>query len=794
MEGDKAPAPAASTVAVLALASSGVVACEVLLTRVLSLAAYYGLAFAILSLAMLGLSAGSLWALRAQRRAAPLGPWISRQLLWFAAAVVLADVAASSIPLAQTATASSFAALLAVAALASLPMIAGGSVVARILAEGGAPLPTLYAVDLVAAALGALSPLALLGPLAGPGALLALATLLAVAATLTAPRAAAWQGCVVAAVTLAATIATEATPWGLVVRFPKGHPRATPAYEAWNSLSHVALQPMGSYPASSVIWAPSPHTPDRIERAALALIDGDAGTLVHAYSDLASLDVLRFDGTAAAHRLRPGGTACVIGVGGGGDILAALVHGHTDVLGVEVNPAIVRMMEEVAPQSPVLRDPRVHVVVGDGRTELARPGVSCRVLQATLVDTWAATTAGAFAHTETTLYTLEAWRTFLRRVEPDGIVTFSRWYDAPNIDETVRLVALAVAALLDRGVTHPRDHVALVATGRIATILVSPAPFSAVDRAAIAKLSTDLGFQVILSPDQPSRGWLIDRVLDAPTIASLGSYGENLGLDTSAPTDDRPFFFQLRTASGWLQPLDTLRRRHDFRGGILAGNDAAMLELMLTVLAILCVSAALLGPTLVRAVRSGTGLPGSRSAAYFACLGAGFIATEIALVQRMHLVLGHPSYALVVVLAGLLFATGIGSALSPRLVRSRRSVSVAALVAAALLVLLPHVVIAPLARASMESPLAARAAWVGACSALVGLVLGTLFPAGMRYVGRASGAPTALALNGITSVLGSAAALVVSIFAGISTTFLVAGCAYLVAAIVGPVRWSEAAS
>ena len=163
--------------------------------------------------------------------------------------------------------------------------------------------------------------------------------------------------------------------------------------------------------------------------------------------------------------------------------------------------------------------------------------------------------------------------------------------------------------------------------------------------------------------------------------------------------------------------------------------------------------------------------------------------TEIALVQRMHVVLGHPSYALIVVLGGLLFATGLGSALSPRVLRSRRAVGVAALLSALLLALLPHVVIGPLARATVESSLACRAAWVGGCSGLVGLALGMLFPAGMRYVGRDAGAPTALAINGVASVLGSAAAIFVSVWVGISATMMLAGFVYLVAGVVGPARW-----
>ena len=183
-------------------------------------------------------------------------------------------------------------------------------------------------------------------------------------------------------------------------------------------------------------------------------------------------------------------------------------------------------------------------------------------------------------------------------------------------------------------------------------------------------------------------------------------------------------------------------------------------------------------------------MPGTRATVYFGALGAGFMMTEVALVQRMHVVLGHPSYALVIVLAALLLATGAGSYVSPRILRTRQDVAHAALVAGFLLILLPHVVIRPLAQATLESGLGARAAWAAGTSALVGLVLGMLFPSGMRFVSRETGAPLALAINGFTSIVGGSVAIVVSVWADIPTTFAVAGLIYVVAALAGPAKWS----
>ena len=53
---------------------------------------------------------------------------------------------------------------------------------------------------------------------------------------------------------------------------------------------------------------------------------------------------------------------------------------------------------------------------------------------------------------------------------------------------------------------------------------------------------------------------------------------------------------------------------------------------------------------------------------YFALIGIGFMAVEIALLQRMSVFLGHPVYSLSVSLFTLILATGVGSLLSDKLV------------------------------------------------------------------------------------------------------------------------------
>lgn len=778
----------------LALVAASMVAFEVLVTRVLSVLTWYGLAFVTLSLAMLGLTRGGLIAARAEREGVALGPWLVSRMLSLSLGLLCTAAVLVSLPLRFSLDATTLVSLVLVSAAIAWPLIEGGAVIARVLAESTVPLPLLYGVDLVSAAGGALLPLVMLGPLSGPGALVALSALAALAAValdLRGPLVRRAGALSVVGISLVAI--TEFSTHGLVIRYPKGVPRSereVTLFERWNALSYVRV-PAYHTVGNTFMWSPSPVTPQGTLTAANAVIDGEAATPVYAYRRPEHLNVLRFDATATAHALRPYGTACVIGVGGGRDLIIALASGHERVVGVEINPAMVEMLHAVADRTPILRDRRAVVVIGDGRAVFARAPMQCSVLQASLVDTWAATGAGAFAHTESTLYTREAWRVFLRRVEPAGILTFSRWYDPERVSETARLVSLAVAALLDRGVRDPAAHIALIASGTVATLLVSPEPFFDQDRESLRVHVARMRFRWLIEPGRVPADPLLAKLLRSRTVDELARAGVSHGLDTSAPTDDRPFFFQLQRPSAWLHPFEALRTARS-SSGVLAGNATAMFELLFTFFAVIAVGTALLGGALVDALRGRSrALPNARAGVYFASLGAGFMTVELGLVQRMHVVLGHPSYALVVVLAGLLVSTGIGSAVSEKLLRSRSAVTRAAVCTAVLLTVLPWGVIGPLARVTTDASFAVRAGWTGATAAVVGVALGMFFPSGVRWLPRGEAVPLALAINGAASVLGSVIALTISVWFGIPWTFVAAAVCYFVVALTSPSHWPE---
>src|SRR5258707_6182638 len=148
-------------------------------------------------------------------------------------------------------------------------------------------------------------------------------------------------------------------------------------------------------------------------------------------------------------------------------MLSAYLFGFRDITGVELNPIVVDLLTDPAKlrtYAGIADLPGMHFVVDDGRSWFARTQEKFDLVEMSMVDTWAATGAGAFSLSENGLYTVEGWQHFLDALAPNGMLTVSRWYDPKNITESARLLSLAVAALRARNVTHPQEHIYLASS------------------------------------------------------------------------------------------------------------------------------------------------------------------------------------------------------------------------------------------------------------------------------------------------------------------------------------------
>jgi hypothetical protein len=777
----------------LGLVTAATLMLQIVETRIISVTSWYHLAFFVISIAMFGLTAGAVWVyLRPERyRPDQLSYHLSTASLSFALATTLALLVQLTIVTSLPASVMSLVVWAEFAVALSLPFFFSGIVVSLALTRSPFPVGVVYGIDLLGAALGCLGALVLLNLVSGPSAVLWIGVLIAAGGLFFAQAGlghvppgrsvAGWlfryRGAVLAGLAilaLANSLIEGVRP--TVVKDQIEHP-ATIAYEKWNSFSRITVgQPERTRPA---LWGPSPrYVADPIEQRWMN-IDGGAGTAVYRFSgDVNELAFLRYDVTNLAYAVPSLQTGAVIGVGGGRDLLSARLFGVSDVVGVEINPIFIDLLtRRFANDTAIGRQPGLSFEVDEARSWFARAERSFDVIQMSLIDTWAATGAGAFTLSENGLYTVEAWQIFLERLTPSGIFTVSRWYAPGEVNETGRMVSLAVATLQSLGAADPKRHL-FMASDHVATLVMSRSPLSDQALAALRQAADTYAFPVLLSPQRQAASPLLESIVSAPDRSALARATEASYLDLSPPTDARPFFFnQLRLGRLLDQDVFTLASRV----GVYGGNLSATLTLaMLILISAILVAATIIVPLRSMASTGPSGLIGAGTL-YFGLIGIGFMMVEIGLLQRISVFLGHPVYALSVVLFSLILSTGIGSLVSERvpLDSSAQLVRWSVLTSLYLLLLpfwLPDILL------RLESAgLLLRAGLAVLVLSPAGFLMGFGFPTGMRLVSAIDKKPTPWfwGINGAAGVLAASVAVLTSIEFGIDTTLRIGAICYL---------------
>ncbi len=765
---------------------------EIVLTRLLSVVCWYYLAFVSISMAMFGMTAGALAVqLRPERFTTALIPQrLFQATIAAAVSMPLALMTMLSVPVDVSLAVQTAYTFLLFSAIISIPFFFSGVAVCLSLTRMPFPMGRIYFADMTGAALGCGASIALLSLIDAPSGIFAISALLFASAALYSVYASEYRRARLAGLCAAAMLIlaglNASTLHGIQPIWTKGalDLRMDILTERWNPISRVrAAKPVVAAP---LMWGRSARMPyTEAEQIALN-IDSDAYTPISRYhGDLKAFDYLRYDVTSIGAQLRRNAvSAAIIGVGGGRDVLNCAANGIHRIVGIEVNSAIVDLtMNKLEWFSGFRSIPGFELHNDEGRSYLSRSSERFDLVQASLVDTWAATSAGALTLSENALYTVDGWRVFYRSLKPGGIITFSRWFFGPEKGQTYRLFSVAKAMLLAEGVAHPEQNLALIASDRVATLLASNQPLSNADLSKLRAISDDLAFTRLYLPGEQAAAPELRRILAARNLAELAALRGSDVIDYSPVFDSSPYFFN----AVHLSRLGDL-----VRSGGHGSNLRAMLFLLgfLLAAAVLVIFSIVLPAWLLQRKRRGSSAaPGA--IAYFVAIGLGFLFVEMAMMQQLSIFLGHPIYSLAVVLAGLVSSTGIGSLVSDRLpLRSAWQSRIPAL-AASVIVAGYSVAVLPVAHAYTAEVLWQRIAVALALVIPCGFALGFCFPVGMRWMkalGQEQNLPWMWALNGAAGALGSFAAMVVSMDSSIGACVLTGAGCYLLAGLVMPGR------
>jgi hypothetical protein len=785
----------------LFLLSAGSLAFEIILTRVFSVAQFYHFAFMVVSLALLGFGASGTFLSLFPGLEKRANVRLLSRLSWaFALTAVGSYVLTLYVPFDSFRIARDWRQvgilLLHYLALAA-PFFCSGAAVGLLLAARPHDVGRVYAANLTGSAVGCVLAVAAPPLVGGEGVILLCAALGLVAAfsfqgglspsIRSRSRLAAYGLRVVQALLIVLLLlGALRTPGFFRIRLSpyKGlsyllqYPDARRVFQGWNGFSRVDVVQSSSIRGlpGSGFRCPAEPPP----QLGLTVDGDDLNYISHVepgFTELPFTDCLL---AALPYRLRPGARVLMLEPRGGLDVLTALAQGASAVTVVEPNPLIVRSVRQEGDWAGDLYDDlRVEVVVEQGRTYARRTRDDYQVLTLSLNAPQRTVTSGAYSLNEDYRYTVEAFTDYLARLREAGLLVVTRWLQVPP-SESIRAFALAVEAV-ERAGGDPKTSIVALRSYRQMLILVRRGSFTAEELTLVRGFAEPRAFDLVYLPDIRPDEVNRHNVLPTPDYhrACVGlleaedrqAWYHNYSFDVEPPTDDRPFFGHFFR---WAQTREVLAMAgHTWQP---FGGAGYFVVLILLALAVVAAGVLILMP--VATLRREGGALGATSI-YFGLLGLGYLFVEIPLMQRFILFLGHPAYAMAVVLFAILLFSGVGSAVSHRL--PMRLV----------LVLLPVLVgvyvvgLPSLFAVTLAIPLWARMIVAVAALAPPGFLMGMPLPKGIALLEEGSSSLIAWAwgVNGAVSVVASILAALVALSLGFSVV-LVLGAACYAAALI----------
>ncbi|MCK4594405.1 hypothetical protein KAU45_07875 [bacterium] len=798
----------------IALLSLTTLVYELSLMRVFSVTAWYYFAFFVISLALLGFGAAAalIFVFRDffRRHLSSLIPGAALLFGLFAAVNPLIYL---NLDLRLVLDSTGLINIAITLLLFFLPFFFGGIVIAGIFSVYSERIGTLYWADLTGASLGCILVIPLLYLTPAPNLLSWAGALPIIAAFLLnrgmcdengggADRKIKGKFIIPAALASVLVIALALSgffPFNpYKVRFSKViHKTEKPIHTSWNAFSRLTIYDNIFFQNEKEVekpfgWGMSPIFSGSDIKQYWIDQDDCAGTPITNFDgDFKKLDFLGYDVTNIAYQYRGYDNVLIVGSGGGRDILAAKYFGVQSVTAVEINPAMIETVEEIFGDfsGHPYKLPGVKPAIDEARNFIARDSNRYDLIMISLIDSWAASMAGAFTLAENNLYTVEAFELYLNHLRQDGVLTVSRWYHGSRRAEALRLVNLCAVTLERMGVGDPGRHIAVIQGDRIATVITSKSPFTEKELDEIQNAVDRLRFNAIWVPGQVGVDEGINALLSSK---DRNSYVASLPIDIRAPVDDRPFFF-LFHSSILEPPPKEIPGKLTFSIGATTTLKYLFYILLFACLIFIILPLALRkkgGYSLINVlIRPHKWL-------YFAGIGLGFMLVELSLIQRYMLFLGHPSYATSVVIFSLLLFAGLGSATTNRLKKRYplRGLNLIVFSAIGLGILIQAFIAPWLLAKAMAAHLIWRFLITGLMLAPLGFVMGMAFPIGISRLNEAESGgmiPYVWGINSVMSVLATVMATVIAVAVGYTIGLMTGLAAYALAALTCAFKWRK---
>jgi spermidine synthase len=520
-------------------------------------------------------------------------------------------------------------------------------------------------------------------------------------------------------------------------------------------------------------------------------IDGDQLYAVTEDRDLENMTFLLYLPSAAPYSLRVPQKVLIMEPGGGLDVMTALYFNVPSIEVIERNPALLEVVRQPAPNfaSRIYEDPRVKIHLAEPRSYLSARDDTYDIIILSPLHTLGASSAGLHGFSEEYRMTREAILQYYHHLSKDGWLMMTHYLQPVPIQEP-RLAATLIETIENLGTADADQRLAVLRSWGTITLLlkhdvITPDEIKRL-KAFSENLRFDLDYYPGIKPEEANRFnrfpqaiyyQLFDRLLDPDRRAVLyRDYPFNI----EPVTDDRPFF-------GYVLKLGSLKEAYHLarKKWLFLINSGFLIPVML-LQAIFLAAVLIMVPTAL--VKKPVNILSKSKSnkyilLYYILIALSFMGVEIAMIQRLILFLGHPVFAVSVVLTGLLLFAGLGSLLTGtdrlKSLRVHRVLMILSVTIVAEGIGLPYIL-----SNMMALPIAGRFVIGAILLAPLGILMGMPFPLGIAYLKNSNQEnmiPWVWAANGSTSVVAAIFTVMLAMEVGFTGVFLSAALAYLLA-------------
>ncbi len=519
-------------------------------------------------------------------------------------------------------------------------------------------------------------------------------------------------------------------------------------------------------------------------------IDGDnLSAITEVEGSITDLNFLDFMPTSVLYALKPGPEkVLVVEPKGGMDILSALYFKSREVQVLENNSLVIDAMSgDFSGYSGNIYNHRdVTVFETSSRNYAKITGEKFDLIVLSLSDSFHPISAGAYSLNENYLYSVESFKDLTRILKEDGVLAVTRWVQFPP-SENLKILSTLRSSLSGEEIKDIPEKIFAFRSWSTLTTMFKSDGFSRVEienlKGKLAELNYDIVYYKGMEVDEAN--WYsrleepyfynyFSHIIEADQDLEKGFYNDYY-FNISPITDDKPYFFNFFRIG---QVPDIIKyfgkSTQPFGGGgYLILVVALLVSLVLSVLFILL-------PLRLKRIRLNLKRD-FKYVIYFFCLGFGFFFIEIPFIQKFILILGKPAFALAIVLFSIMLAASIGSYIT-----SRFRVDIRWVVG----IIVAYIIIFIFGFSYIGDFIISKVLWQRFFYSILlilplGFVMGMPFPLAITKAKRSRGEiiPWLWAINGCTSVVGSIAAVMISIHLGFFVVIGIAAVIYLAAMV-----------